>query len=393
MPPYKNARMTTDLFAEVLEVINRTDLAEVGGGHNQKGVDFQRHWAVMRMFQLEQEGAEDFLILFEAIQDVAILDSATSPTTICAYQVKKKDRKEWAWADLTALNQPSDPAKPEKKHKQKPLSEIKQSPLGKLYATVRAFKELKSTGRFISNAGFDLPLADGTNAATSLPSALSELSAHYLELLSKGLETLHEAGEPVPDLSLIHLEKVSLPVDDPGTQIVGLIHKFLDKRSPRHAGQARALADSLLARIGPLGAKTDTCKTFDDMRRQRGFSKAEFSEALGALEEIPDLLEHLTTWLNQLSAEGLGIMDVTAIRAAAASIYSRQVMGSKLAGEDELIVSCDKWLSSHEVSWQQIRPVMESAYADLKEDAKSFKKPEILAQFLLRAIKICVDLT
>jgi len=193
--------MTINPFTELLDVTNRDDLAEVGGSHNQKGVEFQRHWAVMRMFELEKAGVLDFLFLFEAIQDVAIVDSCISPTTICVYQIKKKDRKEWAWADLTALHQPKDPSKPSigGKTKAKPLTDIQNSPIGKLYATILAFKELKSTGRFVSNAGSDLQLADGSNAAASLPFALSELSTYHLDLLSKGFETLHKTGAPVPD--------------------------------------------------------------------------------------------------------------------------------------------------------------------------------------------------
>ncbi len=162
--------MSENLLDEVFSVANCPDLAEVGGSHNQKGVEFQRHWAVMRMFELVQAGAKDFLFLFEAIQDVAIVDSCDSPTSICVYQIKKKDRKEWAWADLTALHQPKNPIKPSSvsKTKTKPLTDIQNSPIGKLYAAILAFNELQSTGRFVSNKGFDLHLADGSNAATSL---------------------------------------------------------------------------------------------------------------------------------------------------------------------------------------------------------------------------------
>jgi len=138
--------MTQSRFDELLHLTNRKDLAEVGGGHNQKGIEFQRHWAVMRMFELEQGGAKDFLLLFEAIQDIAILDSSVTPESICVYQIKKKDRKEWAWGDLTMLHKPKELGKPYKPGKGKSLSDIQNSPLGKLYATVRAFKELKSQG-------------------------------------------------------------------------------------------------------------------------------------------------------------------------------------------------------------------------------------------------------
>jgi hypothetical protein len=144
--------MMINPFTELLAVTNHEDFAEVGGSHNQKGVEFQRHWAVMRMFELEMAGEQDFLFLFEAIQDVAIVDSCTSPTTICVYQIKKKDRKEWTWTDLTMLHHPQDPSKPSnvRKVRVKPLTDIQNSPLGKLYATILAFKELQSTGRFVS---------------------------------------------------------------------------------------------------------------------------------------------------------------------------------------------------------------------------------------------------
>lgn len=386
--------MTINQFAELLEVMNRDDLAEVGGSHNQKGVEFQRHWAVMRMFELEESGVKDFLFLFEAIQDVAIVDSCTSPTKICVYQIKKKDRKEWAWADLTSLHQPKDPSKPSSsgKTKTKPLTNIQNSPIGKLYATILAFKELQSTGRFVSNTGFDLQLADGSNAATSLPCALAALTTHHLDLLSKGLETLHKTGAPVPDLSRIHLERVLLPVDDPGTYIIGLVHKFLEQRSPRHAGQARSLVESLLAKIGPLGAKTATCKTFDDMRNQRGYSRSEFTDALGMLEGVPDLSEHLETWLNQLAHEGMGFMEITAIRTAAASIFRRQVMGTRSKDEENLVLACDTWLTTHPDSIQ-LKPFFQAAYDDLQSAYPSIKKQELIAYIALRAIKKCVGQT
>ena len=95
--------MNNDAITDLLSVVNDTVLAETGGGHGQKGIDFQRYWTIHHMIELENSGVEDFLILIEAVQDVAELDSCTSPTSICLYQVKKKDRKEWSWNELTKL--------------------------------------------------------------------------------------------------------------------------------------------------------------------------------------------------------------------------------------------------------------------------------------------------
>src|ERR1700727_1176194 len=79
---------------------------ESGEGHGQKGVDFQRYWAIARLFELESSNASDYLLLFEAIQDIAEMNSEQSPSSMRVYQVKKKDRGEWSWSALrTAARQ------------------------------------------------------------------------------------------------------------------------------------------------------------------------------------------------------------------------------------------------------------------------------------------------
>jgi hypothetical protein len=229
--------MAVDPFIELIQIVNDKDLSETGGSHNQKGVEFQRNWALVRMFELESGEQPDYLVLFEAVQDVAILDSTLAPTKIEIYQVKKKDRNQWTWAELTNLHTPK-PGGPSKKPK--PLIGVVSSPMGKLYAALRAFKTLPGTARFISNAGCDLTMADGTNAATSLPVTMAKLPHHLKNLLAESLASLHAKGEPAPDLSKIYVERVNIPVDDCATYTVGIAHAFLLTRSPAHAGQGRS---------------------------------------------------------------------------------------------------------------------------------------------------------
>jgi hypothetical protein len=379
--------MAADPFAEILEIANDKDLSETGGGHNQKGVEFQRNWALIRMFEIEGTEQPDFLLLFETVQDVAILDSTLAPTKIEIYQVKKKDRNEWTWTNLTNLHAPK---LGKLSRKAKPLIGVVTSPMGKLYAALRAFKLLPGTARFVSNAGCDLTMADGTNAATSLPVAMAKLPPHLLDLLTESLATLHAKGEPVPDLSRIFVERVSIPVDDCATYTVGIAHAFLMTRSPPHAGQARALVDTLLAKVGPLGAKTDTCKTFEEMRAQRGYSRSDFSAALANLQDIPDLLQLLDIWLSKLASEGMGHIEIIGIRTAAASIYRRQVIGGNLSEDKAIVDACDAWLANKEDP-TALLPFFETALANLKVAFPSSNPAMLQAQFALRAIKCAVQ--
>lgn len=369
-------------FDRLLTAINDPDLRETGGAHNVKGVEYQRHWSLLKMFEMTSEGADDFLFLFESLQDVAVVDSSTKPTSICVYQVKKKDRKEWTWADLTELHSPE-------ARKPKEISEFKKSPLGKLYATVLATQHLKSSGRFISNAGCDLPLDDGTNMATSLPRALDRLSSNHLDLLSKGLQLFHDANGSSPDPSLIHLERVALHPDDPKSSLVGKVHTFLLSRSERHAGQAQALVDALIAKIAPLGAKTDTVSTFDEIEKTRGFSKSDFDNALGALEQIPDVSAYFDHCLNALAAEGMPFLKTIAIKTAAASYYRRQVIGSASDEDARLHSEADQWIKANPPS-QKMLPFLTAGVDHLAPTNPDYTSNEIAAHLLLRAISICV---
>jgi hypothetical protein len=370
---------------EVFRVVTRKDLAETGGGHNQKGVDFQRAWAIERMFDLEKSGVSDFLFLFESIQDVAELDSPTSPSSIRIYQVKKKDRKEWSWSELTNLVEPGKKRRASKN----PPPDIKDSPIGKLYSSALAFKELKCSGRFISNNGCDLPLDGGRNAATSLPCDLSNLEAAHLEALTQGLETLHEAGTLPANPALIHVEKVSMHPDQPTKQLIGTVVLFLNDRSPRHAGQAQALVEALLAKIGPLGAKTDSCASFDELKKERGYTKVEFTSALSNLEDVPDLLALLENWIDKLESEGgIGFMEKLAVRVAASKIFRLQVMGGEDPIAAPLVMDIDAWLDA-QAPVASLQEFLDQAKADLVDAHSSIRSADFTAHFFLRALKKC----
>lgn len=378
--------MAISQIGEVLQVASNKALTETGGGHGQKGVDFQRAWALSRMFEIEDSGATDFLFLFEAIQDVAVLDSPTNPTSIQIYQVKKKDRNEWEWSKLTDLHDPT------KKSKPKDPSAISTSPIGKLYSSVIAFKNLNSSGGFVSNAGANLPLSNGGNAATSVTCNLSQLSSDHLALLERGLKTLHGSGKSAPNPALISIEKVSLPPDDPATHLNGLVLSFLSKRSARHAGQAKALVDALLAEISPLGAKTDSCSSFEELRQQRGYSRSDFIDALVALETVPDMQALLDIWLAKLEQEGgIDFMMATSARVAGGRIFTRNLIGGEDPAVTALIADCDSWIDANPPN-SNLSPFFQKARAYLEPLHPSFKSAELIAHFMLRAIKKCVDL-
>lgn len=256
-----------------------------------------------------------------------------------------------------------------------------------------AFKELKSSGAFLSNTGCNLPLANGDNAATSLSCNLSQLEAGHLDLLKAGLESLHETEVSLANPELIRVEKVPIHPDAPAIHLQGVAVAFLTKRSPRHAGQAKSLVDALLAEIGPLGAKTSSCSNFEELRRQRGYSREQFASALGSLEQIPDLVALAEAWLDQLVGEGaLNFMEATRVRVAMAAIYKRQVMGGDEPLISALASDCDAWLETN-TPGPQLGAFFDKARSHLAPSHPSFREAELTAHIALRAVRKCVDQT
>jgi len=338
------------------------------------------------MFELECEGAEDFLFLFESVQDVAILDSESEPTRICVYQVKKKDRGEWTWNELTRLILPS-----KKNALAQDFKIIKESPVGKLYASVLSLKSIEASGKFISNSACVLPLEGGQNAATSLACDLSRLEKSYLSLLEQGLKTLHEVESSVPMPSLICVEKVPIHPDAPSTYLNGIVLAFLSERSPKHAGQARSLVDGLLAKIGPLGAKTKSCNTFDLLKKERGYSKRQFRAAIGSLELVPDQIDIMNTMLTCLIEDGgATFMEAPAIRLAAANLFRKQLLGEVDPEADAVFLACDRWLMENNTG-NSIKECLEKARRCLAISSL-VSHSQFTAQFLLRLANKCADL-
>lgn len=382
--------------AELLSVANNPKFSETGGGHGAKGVDFARWWAVVRMIELENANEPDFLLLFESVQDVAELDSATAPTRARVYQVKKKDAGTWTWSALTGTVAPkatsTAPKKATKASAKTPkapdFKKVPDSPLGKLQLSLNAFTALPVEGVFLSNAGCDFPLAAGGSAATTLPCTLADLAVDHVQLLTDAFALLSPSGSP-PDLTRMKLQKVAIHPDNLNAPAIAAALELLIARSPSHAGQARAFVESLMMKISPLTRVTDACQSFDELVRERGFSRSSFIGALAALETVPDRSALLNDFLGQLQAEGLDFMSVSSIRIAATRAQQdRLIGGTNLSREIDRF--SDTWLAANPPT-SKLRPYIEAALTALKTQFSGLRDDDLIARFIMRAITKCVD--
>jgi len=372
---------TEEKFKEIFSLSQDEKLAEVGGGHGQKGVDFQRYWAMVRIFELKHVDAPDFLILFESVQDLAELDSETTPSKIDIYQIKKKDAGEWSFNSLTGLQNP----KPGKTNKIDADS-VSKSALGKLYRASVAFQYLKSQIHFVSNAGCDFPLAATGKAAKNLVSLASDLDAHYVCALRDAFALLHDPQGPVPDLNNLSLRKTTLHPDDQERLALGAAVEYLTDHMPDHAGQAKSLVDLLFARLSALGRQTNKITSFNELRSQRGFSKKEMDAALNNLENIPDLKKYLEMMLEHLATEGLGPVKRISVLSGATHYFTSLVTGHTTSQETALIDDCCA-LAPEIVVASPMLPILESHVAALKAKYSAVRDSQIFAYLLIQVSK------
>lgn len=341
--------------SRIFEASSSPEIAESGGAHNQKGVDFQRYWTISRAFELEADGADNFLFLIETVQDVLELNSADEPSAANIYQVKKKDSGEWTWKELTNLDGPPKLNKdgtPRKRRQSKTPGKVpsfQTSPIGKLALSVGALSPLPASAHFVSNAGCTVPLnlTGISNASSAQTCTLSVVESNHAGLLDAALATLAtDEGAPIPSTCL-YLRRTTVNPDAPEALLISQAHDLLVARSPKHASQARTLIRALFVTISPKGRQTGLCGDFAELRRKRGFAKSDLCAALANLECVPDIETIRADWLLRLTSEGLGVVEHSRVVVALSQI-DRERLSGLTSDAPELVAAIAEWVKAHE---------------------------------------------
>lgn len=369
-------------LTEIFSLSQDPALSEAGGGHGQKGVDFQRYWAILRIFEIKQSGSNDFLLLFESIQDVAEFDSEAAPSRVDIYQIKKKDGGEWSFNDLTGMLKPDG----RKKKTTPTLSKVEKSPLGKLYRARLAVQYLDASAHFVSNAGCDLPTSTSGFASSLLMCLASDLDTSHASSLAEGLALLHASPGATPDLERLALRKTTLHPDDPHLMALGAATAYLSKHLPASAGQAKAFVDALFTQLSALGRQTQPVASFKELRRQRGYSMAELNSALADLKGVPDLKSHLDNVLDSLMLEGLAPLRRISIDVGVTKYFSALVSGHFGSDEHALIDACTTVAPSLLASCPLLI-ALETESTKIAASHPAFKASEVFAYLLIQVTK------
>jgi hypothetical protein len=254
--------------------------------------------------------AAEYVILFEYLQDIAVLDSPSAPTKIILYQLKKRSRPPWTKSSLTAITARGVKQKRQKAGKQK--TDTKESKgikgksiLGKLYYSVHSANSLgSSSGVLLTDGHFSLSGADGRPITAYSKTPLDKLCDAEVRFIEKRLK--NELGEQaLSHLGSINIEQTRMSPAGMREYVRGVISEFLEKRFPNRPNVSGALMEKMLQKFGKLSGPTPACNCLDDLVQHKGFTKTQFIDLV--TESIPakSWHERLDSLMADLKAEGI----------------------------------------------------------------------------------------
>lgn len=217
------------------------------------------------------EGSNDYCVLFDVHDDLVTLNHSVSPTSARFLQVKTKATGTWT-ADALVKCEKS----------KKPGGDPLPSFLGKLYKHRLKFDVNVERMSFVSNARFDVRMADDTSGKERESILVSELHADYIKTISDGLTAEHKLTSPPVGLNSTYLETTSLSLTDHEKHSIGVVATFLEKQgdgtippTPFHK--------TLKADIQRRTNREGKLATFSDLVKHRGLTRKQVQEMIDSV--------------------------------------------------------------------------------------------------------------
>lgn len=270
------------------KLLNDSLTKESGGRQGGKGHEFQRYWALCHLLQLDLEN-DDYLMLLEFIEDVAVLDTEVNASSIDLFQLKKKEGKSPKWTQASLTSIPKDG----------------KSIFAKLLESKSSLAGNCARVTFVSNAPIDLALESDDDSKLRARFLASELSGSVLSAIKRSLAV--ELACCADDIQIDDLEflRSGLAMDELETHSFGRVSKYLADKFPDHNARADVFCRALYSEIKVKATSTEEAGDFATLKKIRGISKVQFSRMLSeTISRKPDV-DLLDEAISELVVEGV----------------------------------------------------------------------------------------
>lgn len=239
---------------DLVSLLRDTTSDEKGGVTATLGFSFQQWWAALCVVELlESDG--DFAVGLEVKEDVAVLDSANTPTTVEFCQVKKSEQSGlWTLAHLKA------------KGTKRKDGTREHSILGKLYTRKLEFSGHPVRLRFVSNVGFSVPEASG-KAVPTHDTCLDTLPTGDADKLRDELAAQLGKLRADIDHAALRVHRTNLPLGEQELFVGGKLSELsATGRLPFTLTQTTVAARVLASEVQSKASDTSFSRNFAELR-------------------------------------------------------------------------------------------------------------------------------
>lgn len=283
--------------------LNDSLTKERGGRHGGKGHEFQRYWALCHLLRIDGE-RDDYVVFLEFIEDVAVVDSENDPKGLDLFQLKKKEGTAGKWTKAAISTG--------KKNKD---GTAEKSILAKLHESRRAAKAETRSISFVSNSPVELDLCDdGPDSIDRAEFSGALIAADVKSALCASIAKELSCSESEISFDDWMFIKSPLAMEDLESHAVGRVATYLAAKFPDHSARADVLCKALYSEIKIKATATEEAATFQDLKRIRGISKAQFSAMLAVTLSKRSDADIVDDTIKSLTAEGVPFVQRNEVR-------------------------------------------------------------------------------
>lgn len=293
---------------------------EKGGATATLGFTFQQWWATLTAVE-RLATDDDFAVLLEFKEDVAILDSATAPTSVEFCQIKKSEREgTWSLKDLQR-----------KGRKLKDDSGHEPSILAKLYRRRIEFQGHPIRLQFVSNVGFKLPDEMNQPALTG-NACLGVLTAEQAKEVRVEVGGQLGIAEADVDLGCVHVHQTNLPLGEQEMFVGGkLTDLAISGRIPFELTHTTIAARMLASEVQRRASDTSYARSFAELQPRLLSRSQVMSVLMRVSASRPPLLAALDECVQELDRESRPYLERQGIRSQRARVCAEATDRTNMA--------------------------------------------------------------
>lgn len=286
---------------------------EKTGANATLGFTYQQWWGALAVAELLASDG-DFAVGMEVKEDVALLDSADSPTAIEFCQIKKNEQTGgWKLKDLRTEG---------RKRKDQTRD---ASPLAKLYKRRSDFSGHPTKLRFVSNVGVKVPLDEADDVFVN-QCQLSDLAKSQQDELREHLGKQLGIAPADLDINDFAIHRSDLPLRQQHIFLAGKLAELSENgKLPFGLSHPTVAARVLASILQSKASNTGYAVNFPELKK-RLLSRSEAVQALAAVAGAkPQIGEIFDGAVSRLNAEAHPFPAVKAIQAERVTVLAHAV--------------------------------------------------------------------